>query len=289
MKKHLLMTAMMVAALVILGSCHHSGNTPDPDPGPDPDVPVPNQNEQSPWLSVNVRPEWDIDWSSNDPRPDWVDPDVSIYESWMIIMVKVPEPIVPFVSNDDMMAVFINDEIRGLSSVATAINENEDDDKENTYFIVKTYGNASSKGEQFSIRYYCSQLHQLFVVDEEEKFVPEGDLGVSHDYVPPLLLGSSKYPVVMFWSLRLNIDQEQEEPIEPDPGDLLAAFVGGECRGTTILGGKLFDSYANITVYSKQEGEKITLRYYSTKKEAIRIINTNVTTKSGSKQTQISI
>ena len=99
MKKHLFLTAMMVAALFFLGGCHHSGNHPDPDPDPDPDNPV-NNTPPSPWLSVNDIPDWEIDWNANDPRPDWKAPDVSNYESWMIIMVKVPDPIAPFVSSD---------------------------------------------------------------------------------------------------------------------------------------------------------------------------------------------
>lgn len=288
MKKHLFLTAMMVAALFFLGGCHHSGNHPDPDPDPDPDNPV-NNTPPSPWLSVNDIPDWEIDWNANDPRPDWKAPDVSNFESWMIIMVKVPDPIASFVSSDDMMAVFINDELRGLTSVASVINSDGEATDQHTYFIVKTFGNVTNKGEIFSIRYYSSQLHQLFAVETEEKFVPEGDLGVSGDYVPPLLLGSSKYPVIMYWLLGFTIDEKQEEPFEPTPGDLLAAFVGDECRGFSVLGGSLFNARASITVYSKQEGEQVTLRYFSVQKNAIRIYKNVTTTKPGTKMSQVSI
>ena len=289
MKKHLFLTAMMMAALTLLWGCHHSGNHPDPDPDPEPGPGPVDPTPSSPWLSVSEIPVWEIDWSSNDPRPDWKDPDISAFESWMIIRVKVPNDIDPYVSDEDMMAVFINDELRGLSTVASYVYQDAET-AVGQYFIVKAYGNLSTDiKEKFSIRYYNSKLHQLFAVEDEAKFVPEGDYGVTNNYVPPLLLGASKYPVIMDWGVRFSIDQEQVEPLVPTPGDLVAAFVDGECRGGCIIGGSLFNAISILTVYSKQEGEQVTLKYYSVSKKAIRVFDNVTTTRKGNKVTQISI
>ena len=291
MKKHLFLTVMMLAALTLLWGCHHSSNDPDPEPEPDPG-PGPVNPTPSPWLSVSEKPDWQIDWSANDTRPAWEEPDVADYETWMIIMVRLPEVIAPYVSDDDMMAVFINDEIRGLSTKATFLNNEGEEavNEEYAYFILKVYGNlGSNRKELFCIKYYSSQLHQLFSVEGEEMFVPEGDYGVTNDFIPPLLFGSSKYPVVMYWAVGFTIDMDQQEPLMPSPGDIVAAFVDGECRGCDVIGDRLFSGRVALTVYSKQAGEHITLKYYSVSKKAIRVFENVATTKSGNSTLQLSI
>lgn len=67
-------------------------------------------------VSPSEAPLWQIDWSNNQERPDWKAPDVSDYENWTILKVKIEQALIPFVSEGDLMALFVNGEMRGLAS-----------------------------------------------------------------------------------------------------------------------------------------------------------------------------
>ena len=101
-------------------------------------------------------PEWQIDWSNDQERPDWTEPDGSLYENWTILMVQMEEALQPYVSEDDMMAIFINGELRGLASPATTV---DGDQTGTAMFLMKAYGNESSKERvNISLQYYSHRL-----------------------------------------------------------------------------------------------------------------------------------
>ena len=297
MRKFLFKSILVLAALTFAWGCGSSSD--EPDPKPDPVVPpepndtteTPTPTPVSPWVSVVTTPVWFIDWNYTDERPDWKDPDFRKYDNWMVVMVKMPDPLITYISPDDMMAIFINGELRGLSSVATVMNKEGDGASEqSTYFIVKVYSNSTSdKTEVFGVQYYSSQLHHLFAVQDNNHFVPHGDLGVDQDYVPPLLQGSSKYPVFTRLMVKFVIDETVEEPLVPMPTDYIGVFVGDQCRGYTYLGNSLFNGYVTIPVYSKEVGEPITLRYFSASKHAVQVFQISGTTKQGNLMTTITI
>ena len=295
MRQFLFKSVLALAALTFAWGCGSSSD--DPDPKPDPVVPpepkdtLAHPTPVSPWVPVVTAPTWFIDWNYTDERPDWQDPDFSKYENWMIVMVKMPEMLIPTISPDDMMAIFINGELRGLSSVATVMNsEDGSGSTESTYFIVKVYSNSTSdETEAFGVKYYSSILHHLFAVQDNYHFVPHGDLGVDEDYVPPLLQGSSKYPVLTRLLVKFVIDQTVEEPLDPYPTDYIGVFVGDQCRGFTYLGQSLFNGYVPIAVYSKEEGEPMTLRYFSVTKHAVQVFQISGTTRQGNLMTTINI
>ncbi len=289
MRKFLFKSFMVLAALTFAWGCGSSSDDPDPVPV----VPTPTDSTEvtppptppaSPWVEVATQPMWDIDWNATDERPDWKDPDFSDYENWMIVMVKMPELLSRYISPDDMMAVFINGELRGLSSVATEFNRDESGiAQQSTYFIIKVYSNATKeKTETIGFKYYSSELHHLFAVEDTDPYIPEGELGVSSDYEPPILKGSSKYPILTTLTIKFQIDQTVEEPFVAAPLDFIGAFVGDECRGTAYVGqGYNFTGYITVPLYSKEVGEPITLRYYSSIKNAVRVFQISGTTKQG--------
>ncbi len=292
MKKLFLKSAMLLAALTLVWGCGSSSDDEDTNTEPTPvtpENPTPDESTNAAWTVVSELPSWTIDWSANDPRPDWTNPDAGLFENWMIVMVKLPEDLIPFVSAEDMMAVFISGELRGVSSQAVVLNRDESEE-DKTYFIIKAFGYSAVEANlPFTVKYYSSKLKQLFSVDGNETFIPEGDLGVSSDYVPPLLLGASNYPVIHSLFLNFVIDDSVESPFIPSPGDLIGIFINGECRGYTHLGASTFNGRIPLTVYSKEEGETMVLRYFSTVKWAVRDFPLDVKTKQGTSLINITI
>ena len=277
MNQSLLKTTIILAALTLLWGCSSS----DDD----------NKNELSStteWITASEKPSWAIDWTHNDPIPDWQEPDVSNFENWMFIIVKMQKELVPYVSEDDIMAVFINDELRGLTNVAINLDENGTQDYLDQYFILKVYGHGESEQpEKFTNKYYCAKLHQLFTIEGMDKFVPEEVLGGKEDFIPQYLLGSSKYPVVMNLDVQFLLDATQ--PFEASADDLVAVFVGDECRGCTTVGNSLLAGTLPLTVYGRQSNEAGTLRYFSTKKNAVSTFKTPVIINAGNQNLSINI
>ena len=287
MKKLFFKSIMVLAALTFVWGC---GSSSSDDPDPIVPEPTPTPNPTTAWVDVSDAPEWKIDWTSNDQRPDWTTPDPANFETWMILMVRLPEDIANVVTEDDMLAVFIDGECRGVSNLASVIQRDGSEAEQKTYFIVKFYGHAFNGNRQpYTVKFYSSQLHHIFSVDGEDYFVPEGELGIQSDYVPPFLMGASKYPVVMNLLIKFNIIEDESDPFISLPNDMVAVFVGDECRGYQPIGSSKLSSYISVTVYSKQEGEPISLRYYSSRKNAVQTISSDVTTKPGIRMTNANL
>ena len=68
-------------------------------------------------------PQWTIDMYGDEPTPNWQAPDPSLYENWMIFMVRMQEELTPYVSDDDMLALFINGELRAVNHPAKPADE----------------------------------------------------------------------------------------------------------------------------------------------------------------------
>lgn len=199
-----------------------------------------------------VKPTWKVDLTSNDTAPIWTAPDPTLFESSMFIMVRLQDELKPFSTDDDLMSVFIGDECRTVPAVRNV------DDKGDIFFMLKIRGNSTDRDVTLSLCYYCAGLHQLFTLRGQERFATERTYGVNEDFTPPLLKGSYKYPV----QTTLTVNITENEYIKADEGDIVAAFVGNECRGV----GKLGEPF---TVFRTNESEIIQLRYYSTEKGGV--------------------
>jgi len=197
------------------------------------------------------KPTWSVNLVGTDNTPSWTAPNPSDYESSMFIMVKLQEELEEYSSEADRMTVFIGDECRTMPAKP---NGNAHD----YYFILKVWGNAVDRDVVLSLRYYCATLHQVFVLEGKESFATERTYGFDEDFVPPLLKGSTKYPV----QTSLTVNLPDNPPFTPADGDCVAVFVGGECRGVGTLG-KAF------TVFRTTEKETLQVRYYSTEKAGV--------------------
>ena len=176
--------------------------------------------------------------------PQWTPPTPSLYENKMIVMVRLQDELAAYSTADDLMAVFVGDECRALSTRGSG--------GEKVYFVLNIYGNATSSPEYFTICYYSSGLQQLFRLSGYDQFSSELNWGTGGDFVPDLMQGATKYAQRTI--LTINAATGTDIPTDA-ASDLVAVFVGGKCRGTGRPG-------EPFTVYH-QSGERAQLRYYS--------------------------
>jgi len=150
-----------------------------------------------------------------------------------------------------MMAVFVNGELRGMTTPATL-----EDETLTNKFLLKVYGNETgTETVHMSLQYYCQKLNQIFTLSDNIKLDSDQTTGIDEDFIPDFIFGSAKYPVVMLFDAEYLLDKAN---IEPAKGDLLAAFVGSECRG---VGTPTFID-ESLYVFGREEGETVTLKYY---------------------------
>lgn len=231
----------VLLASLILGAC--GGSDDDNEGG--------NQNAIYTETTVGEAPAWQIDWSFNQARPNWTEPNASLYENWTILMVQIEEALEPYISANDMMAVFINGELRGLANPATLA-----DGTRTNKFLLKAYGNETgTETVNISLQYYCQRLNHIFNLSDDINLDTDITTGIDEDYIAPFTFGSAKYPVSMVFN---TANLLAKASIQPGSGDVLAAFVGSECRGVSTP----TSSNLSLVVFGREEGETITLKYY---------------------------
>jgi hypothetical protein len=270
-------TAILLAGLILLGACHKdtgdyidNGEGGASGGGDDNVSYIVEESSQA--------PDWKMDWSFNQQRPDWQEPNYTDFEFSSVMLIKMQPQLQPYVSADDMMAFFVEDQLRGLTSPAISV----DDETTTSSFVLKVFGNeADNEKLMATILYYSSKLHHLFVFDSSLLFNVNEVIGLTEDYIPIFTLGSSKYPIYMFKNF-VNTPLASAG-ITPSEGDMIGAFVGDECRGiaplpdsvlfpSTTLEGKDFADI-QMTIYGKTEGESVTIKYYDADQGRILIFN----------------
>ena len=87
------------------------------------------------------------------------------------------------------------------------------------------------------------------------------EYGLDEDLIPQFRLGAAKYPVVK--QLTVTPADLSIDGVTFARGDMVAAFVGSECRGVYTLDANLLDTPVTMTVFGRQEGEAYTLKYYN--------------------------
>ena len=116
----------ILLASLVLGACSSSDGDSN------------NSQQAYSETTVTEAPAWQIDWSFNQERPAWTKPDGSSYGNWTIMMVQLEEALRPYASDEDMMAIFVNGEMRGLASPAEGTVQDG-----NATFLMKAYGNET--------------------------------------------------------------------------------------------------------------------------------------------------
>ena len=207
-------------------------------------------------------PQWDVirdmDWTSDEARPDWTDPDPLLFESTMILQVKLDEDLIAYASSQDLMAVMLGNECRAVSMC----NVKGGDEPVVAYFIMAIKGNSNERDVPMSVHYYCAKLRQTFVMNDIIMFVPEMVYGIyddSENFQPYFSMGSTKFPVTTFVSLALT----GNVPFTMQTGDKLALFVGDELRGAVEIDDSTRPDDIFCILFAKRAGETVGVRYYS--------------------------
>lgn len=240
-------TMMLAAALTLAWGCSTSDSEEDEQSVP--------ALFTAPFTATPAAPDWHIDWSWHDDAPSWQVPDASKFEYSMNVMLQLGDEFLPFSTDDDPMAIFINGECRGIGY------RNLYPSGKVLYLIhVKGYGEDTER--YMELRYYNSKLSHLFVYQFLPRFTPNDLLDNPYTLVVDPALGNLKYPDSTFAAVLMP----EELPFTVANGDMLAAFVDGECRGTFVRHEELFDGWRGTTYFRNGE-EKAQLRYYSTEKQ----------------------
>ena len=165
--------------------------------------------------TTTARPNWAIDWYNNEPAPNWEEPNQNLFEHSMYLILTLPQNLVPFSTDDDLMAVFINNECRSVAKASPL------EDGSKVYFVNTVRGNDTDKEVYFTLKYYSGGLRHTFVIDGTDQYVPDFILGLDEDFVPNIMAGSTKYPCQMMIDPVLS----EKLPFTPSPDDLIAALT----------------------------------------------------------------
>ena len=157
--------AALIASLALMCAC-----SSDDDDDKKEEQKTSSYNKET----VAQAPEWHVDMNSNDQAPDWQWPDATHYENWALLMVTLEPELAKYASENDLMAVFVNDDLRALSYPSRTTSQQIVDSDGHVAFILKVFGNEmSGKIVEFTLKYYSTKLHQMFTLSGNEKFVAE--------------------------------------------------------------------------------------------------------------------
>lgn len=250
---------LMLLAGLMLGACHG-----DDDASEDNGTNTAYTNTAYTETPQSEAPQWQVDWSYNQERPNWQGPDASLFSTWTFVMVQIEDALKPYVSNDDMMAIFADEYMCGLARPAISVGGS---DKVNTRFLMKI-GNADTGPGSYTVRlqYYCKKLNHIFTLSEKVNMDTDLTLGIDEEYVPEFTLGSAKYPVVKTVTAESIL---ASVGITPQRNGIMAAFVGDECRGVTQFVADSNLRSTELTIYGRTAGESVTLKYYDAVKRVV--------------------
>lgn len=249
------LTSILLLGLV-LGACSSSDDDSD------------SQQTAYTESAVTEAPAWQIDWSNNQERPNWTEPDASLYENWTILKVQLEDALKAYASDDDLMALFVNGELRALASPAVGVGGGTATGK----FLMKAYGNeTSSETVSMSLQYYSHTLKHLFTLTDNITLDSDETTGIDEAFVPEFTLGSSKYPVQKTVAVEPLLTKVGLTPVG---GNTVAAFVGEECRGTVSL---TASGSTPLLIFGRHAGESLSLKYYDATQGVIYTIPDAVT------------
>ena len=240
MKKNIYYSMVVLLACLMFGACSDDDND--------------NTNATYTETSLSEAPVWQIDWSNNQERPDWTEPDASLYENWTILKVQIEDALLPYASEGDLMALFVNGEMRALAKPAVIVGS---DQTASGKFVMKAYGNETgSETVNMSLQYYNQTLQHIFTLSDDISLDSDETTGIDEDFIPEFTYGSAKYPVVKTISVETLLTTVGITPVS---GNVVAAFVGEECRGTVSLSAS---GSTQLVIFGRIAGESVTLKYY---------------------------
>ena len=203
--------------------------------------------------TVSAAPVWAIDWTNNQERPNWTEPIGSNYENSTILKVQIEEALMSYASKDDLLAIFINGELRGMAAPAQTLSGQSEPGK----FLLKAWGNESgTETVNMSLSYYSQTLKHIFTLSDNISLNSDETTGIDEAFIPEFTYGSVKYPVTKTVAVEPLLTKVG---LTPASGNMVGAFVGEECRGTVPLSAQ---GSTQLLIYGRSAGESISLKYY---------------------------
>lgn len=216
---------------------------------------------------VTEPPTWEVDLSYDLARPSWQEPASGSYENWTVLLVDIESALKPYTSADDLMALFVGNQLRGLAKPAVVVGSSKSDA---STFLLKLWGNESSNQTvDVTLKYYNSSLKNVFSLTDS--YTVGEEQGIAEDFVPPLSLSSAKYPVLT--SIDINAILAAEG-ITPKEGDIVGAFKDDDCRGVSPL--PLSGAESRLPVYAHEPGESVIVKYYDAANGQLLTLDTPV-------------
>ena len=203
--------------------------------------------------TVSAAPVWAIDWTNNQERPNWTEPIGSNYENSTILKVQIEETLMSYASKDDLLAIFINGELRGMAAPAQTLSGQSEPGK----FLLKAWGNESgTETVNMSLSYYSQTLKHIFTLSGDINLDSDETTGIDEAFIPEFTYGSAKYPVTKTVGVEPLLSKVG---LTPAGGNMVGAFVGEECRGTVSLS---TSGNTQLLIFGRNNGESVTLKCY---------------------------
>jgi hypothetical protein len=187
-------------------------------------------------------PSWKVDLTGSDTAPQWTAPDNNEYPVSMTAILRLTPFLEKDVSAGDLIAAFIGNECRGVSSIV-------DVKGVSLFFLYVKAKDTEARNVQ--LRYYSKANGKIYVAPTQVAYETNKVYGTATNPEYPDFEKGGKYPVSM--TATVKVDRT------PQAGDVLAAFVDDDCRGVATLSS---GSVYNLEIRGKANGESVVLKYY---------------------------
>ncbi len=180
-------------------------------------------------------PNWVYNMKSSDAAPSW---QAAKYTFSMTAVVVLSDYLSRFETDKDEMAVFLNDECRGVATTRII------DDKK--YYFIMIAGESTDKGK-LSFKFYNDSLNHIYYCDDVVDFKLNTKYGSLEIPIVLPIDNTGKFPDIMYAHVTIPSNAKQHND------DVLAVFVDGECRGV----GEASVNLNGEKVYSFEIGTKL--------------------------------
>lgn len=170
-----------------------------------------------PGPAVVPEPKWELDLVEDEPVPAWKAPESGIYQFSMTAIIRLSDFLEKYADPADEISAFVGDECRGIATVQ---------ENGTKLFFLYIRGN-SGEAQKVTLKYYSAKNKKTYVCPDFLVFEQNGTYGKVSDPAVPPFEESGKYPETMTAVVSLP----EALPFERRDKDILAAFVGDECRG----------------------------------------------------------
>ncbi|MEG0994128.1 MAG: hypothetical protein RSE51_09835 [Bacteroidales bacterium] len=199
-------------------------------------------------MGAENNPDWKIDMEMRQEPPVYTLPDANIMPVSMTAVIQLTPFLEAYLDPGDKMLAYIDEECRGEGVMK------EIDGKKLFFIMIKA---PATESGLVSFLYYSNKNHAVYQTTPEITFEIDRIYGDIESPIFPDFEQSGKYPNRMQATIRLP----EILPGEWTESDVVAAFVGSECRGVGRFVGNR--QYMMEVRGSKSDQENICFKYYN--------------------------